>query len=694
MIAPPPLWTPSPEAVESATLTRFMAWLHETRGVEVHDYQALWRWSVGNLPEFWSSIVDFFAIPFAARGREVLADEAMPGATWFPGSTLNYVSRVLDQQSSPGPAVIDVREDREGGEIRVTSIGWPQLSADTAALAATLRARGVGPGDRVVGYLPNCYEGVVAFLATASLGAVWASCGLDYAPKAAVDRLAQLDPKAVICGDGYRFGGKLIDRASDVAEFVAGLTTVSTRVWVPRLRPDGDPPSDDWLSWEKSIEGAAPLQPVPVAFDHPLWVLFSSGTTGAPKGMVHGHGGIVVEHVKNLALQIGLKAGERYWWFTSPSWMMWNLQVSGLLVGATIVCYDGSPTWGGPGAVWRIGSKLGVTVLGTSPGYLANCMKADVKPAHDHDLTALRVVGVTGSPLSETAATWLQPNFGPSIQIASSSGGTDVATSFVGSAPVVPVWAGEISAPCLGVSVDAFDDHGRRVRETVGELVVRKPMPSMPTHFWNDLDGRRYRNAYFDMFPGVWRHGDWVTLTDHGSFVIHGRSDSTLNRHGVRMGTGEIYDVVESLPEVREALVLGVEQGSGGYWMPMFVHLADGAVLDDELRFRIGDVVRHQLSPRHVPDDIYEVPAIPHTRTGKKLEVPLKRVFQGANPDGVVDLGAVDRPEAVEWFSKLARQMARLPRRERASPAGLRTSTGERGQPPRSGFAPAPRTNR
>ena len=659
MISSRPLWTPTPGAVEGATVTRYRAWLRETRGIELHDHRDLWRWSVQNLPEFWSSIVDFFAIPFAERGPEVLTDETMPGATWFPGSTLNYVSRVLDHQTSRGPAVIDVKEAGEG-QVSVASIGWRQVIADIGALAGTLRARGVEPGDRVVGYLPNCYESVVAFLATAGLGAVWASCGLDYTPKAAVDRLAQLDPKAVICGDGYRFAGKRIDRASDVAEFVANLPTASTKVWIPRLDPDGRPPSGDWLSWEKSVERSVPFQPVPVPFDHPLWVLFSSGTTGAPKGMVHGHGGIVLEHVKNLTLQVGLNPGDRYWWFTSPSWMMWNLQVSGLLVGATIVCYDGSPTWGGPGAVWRIGSQLAVTVLGTSPGYLANCMKADVKPAHDHDLTALRVVGVTGSPLSETAATWLQSSLGPSVQIASSSGGTDVATSFVGSLPVAPVWAGKISAPCLGVAVEAFDDQGHSVRGHVGELVVTRPMPSMPTHFWNDADGRRYREAYFDMFPGVWRHGDWVTWTERGSFVIHGRSDSTLNRRGVRMGTGEIYDVVESLPEVREALVLGVEQPSGGYWMPMFVHLADGCVLDDLLRSRIAAAIRRQLSPRHVPDDIYAAPAIPHTRTGKKLEVPLKRVFQGANPDAVVDLSAVDRAEAVEWFTKFSTSCARV----------------------------------
>ncbi|KAF0964687.1 Acetyl-coenzyme A synthetase [Rhodococcus sp. T7] len=478
---------------------------------------------------------------------------------------------------------------------------------------------------------------------------MWAACGQDYSAPAALNRLGQLEPAALITADGYRFAGKEHDRLGAVAELRAGLSPALTVV-VPHL--DADAAVDGALTWAEAIAGGDALEPVPVPFDHPLWVVFSSGTTGLPKGIVHGHGGVLLEHVKSLALHLDIGREDIFFWYTSPSWMMWNFQTAGLLVGATIVCYDGSPSYPTPDALWALVSRLSVTVLGTSPGYVLACDKAGVIPVRDHDLSALRAVGVTGSTLPAASSLWLSENVGRGVPVVSITGGTDVVSAFIGGARTVPVWPGELSAPCLGVAVEAFDESGRPVRDEVGELVVTAPMPSMPVSFWNDPDGKRYLEAYFEVFPGVWRHGDWITITDRGTVLMHGRSDSTLNRNGIRMGSADIYQVVEKLPEVAEALVVGVDLADGGYWMPLFVVLSEGAVLDDALKQRIRGAIREQASPRHVPDDIIEAPGIPHTRTGKKLEVPLKRIFQGADAGRTVDRSAVDDPELIEWFAR------------------------------------------
>ena len=483
-----------------------------------------------------------------------------------------------------------------------------------------------------MGYLPNIPEAVIAFLATASVGAVWSACGQDYSAKAALDRLGQLEPKVLIAADGYVFAGKYRDKRDDVAALSAGLPTLVATLGLDDLAARSDQPIDT----------------VAVAFDHPLWILFSSGTTGLPKGIVHGHGGVIVEHLKAVALQSDMGCDDTFFWFTSPSWMMWNFQVAGLLVGATIVCYDGSPSSPTPDALWSIASRVRATVLGTSPGYVLGCMKADAHPSKSHDLSALRTVGITGSSLPPASSLWLAEHVG--VQVASISGGTDVVSAFAGGVRTVPVWPGELSAPYLGCALEAWDESGKPVRGEVGELVITKPLPSMPVKFWNDPDGQRYRDAYFEMFPGVWRHGDWITLTDHGSVIVHGRSDSTLNRHGIRMGSADIYQAVESLPEVVESLVIGAEQSDGGYWMPLFVVLADGLELTDELREKIKDTIRTEVSPRHVPDDIIVAPGVPHTRTGKKLEVPIKKLFQGGDSAKVVERSAVDDPALLDWY--------------------------------------------
>ncbi|MHB1928107.1 MAG: acetoacetate--CoA ligase, partial [Acidimicrobiales bacterium] len=620
-------------------IERFRSWLGEERGVQVGDYRALYEWSVEDLEGFWAAVWDYFAVPAATPPERVLASDAMPGAVWFPGATLNYVDQVLRHASLPGLAIVDESEPRGGPAADVRGLTWPQLAGQVGALAGTLAGLGVEPGDRVAGYVPNIPEAIVAFLATASLGAIWSACGQDYAPAAAADRLGQLRPTVLVTADGYRHAGRVHDRREGAVQ-LAGAVGAQAVVMVPRL---GEDPPAGVVAWAEAVACERPARPVAVPFDHPLWVLFSSGTTGRPKGIVHGHGGVVLEHLKQIALHADLAAGERFLWYTSPSWMMWNFQVAGLLVGATVVTYDGSPAAPSPDALWAIAARDEVAFLGTSPAYLLACQKAGVRPG-DHDLSRLRTLGVTGSVLPASACRWAQAELGDGVTIGSISGGTDVVSGFVGSTPTVPTWPGELSAPYLGVALDAWDAEGRPVRGEVGELVVTAPMPSMPVGFWDDPDGSRYHDAYFSTFPGVWRHGDWITITDRGSVVIHGRSDSTLNRNGIRMGSAEIYQAVESLPEVAESLVVGVEQPDGGYWMPLFVALAPGVDLDDHLRGRIRQAVRDRASPRHVPDDIISVRGVPHTRTGKKLEVPIKRVLQGAPVDSVLDPGAVDDP--------------------------------------------------
>jgi acetoacetyl-CoA synthetase len=649
---PEPIWRPDPDEIPAANVTRFARWITERdRARLTGDYLELWRWSTDRLEEFWSAVWDYFAVQSATPHDRVLTGSVMPDVQWFPGAQVSYVDHLFRDRDPDRVALIDARESAQPGAGPVSRhLTWGMLRGQVAALAAMLRELGVGPGDRVAGYVPNAAEAVIAFLAAASLGAIWSGCGQDYSPAAAAERLGQLEPVVLIAADGYRYGGRAFDRRASVTELAALLPTVRATIVFPRLGLPADSAAG-WLGWPHPAGDSAELAPRPVPFGHPLWVLFSSGTTGRPKGIVHSTGGVLLEHLKAMSFALDLGERDTFFWYTSPSWMVWNYLVSGLLAGARIICYDGSPSHPSWDAVWALAAEHRVTLLGTSPAHLRGCAQAGVEPARDHDLSALRSLGSSGSALPRDAYFWAADHVGRRVLVNSTSGGTDVVSAFAGGSPIVPVWPGELSAPCLGVALDSWDARGLPVRGAVGELVVTKPMPSMPVAFWNDPDGARYREAYFSAYPGVWRHGDWITITDRGSVVVHGRSDATLNRHGVRMGSADIYHVVERLDEIAEALVVGVERPEGEYWMPLFVVLTPGHELDDALAGRIRQAIRAGASPRHVPDEIIAVPAIPHTRTGKKLEIPVKRILQGGDPGQVMDPGAVDNPDALRWFT-------------------------------------------
>lgn len=646
-----PTWQPDPLAVTRSRIAEFTRQVEQRHRTNLPDYDALWQWSVDNLPEFWSEVWDFFEIRASAPAATVLDSMQMPGARWFTGAELNYVDNVFRSRDPQRAAIIEITEDG-----RTEELTWGELQRRVAAAATSFRRLGVQAGDRVAGYIPHGSAGIIAFLATASIGAVWSCCAPDYAADAAAKRLAQLEPVLLVACDGYSFNGRTFDRRDQATELTRLLPTVRNVVHIEHAglgKPGYGRPS---TAWEDVLAppAAEPLAPLPVPFDHPLWVLFSSGTTGIPKGIVHGHGGITLDAQKNLGLQMDITADDRLFWYTSPNWMMWNFVANALLLGASIITYDGSPTFPEAGRLWDIAAQHDVTILGASPGYLQACERAgyEIPP-----VPRLRMVGATGSPVPPGAFAWLASQLGPDVPLVSMSGGTDICSALASGAANKPIWAGELPARALGMAVATWDPQGRPVTGEVGELVVTKPMPSMPLYLWNDPDGAKYHSAYFETFPGVWRHGDWATITDRGSVVIHGRSDATLNRFGVRLGSSDIYDVVERQPGIVESLIVGVEQSGGGYWMPLFVVLADGDELNDERRAQIASAIRAATSPRHVPDEIIAVPAIPHTRTGKKLEVPIKRILQGARPEDVVSRDAVDNPAALDTFTRLGRSV-------------------------------------
>jgi acetoacetyl-CoA synthetase len=650
--APEVIWTPDPERAAVSALGRFTRWVGERHGREFADYTQLHEWSVRELEGFWASLAEFAGVRFHHPPSRVLGSRRMPGAQWFPGATLNYAEHALgpgEGRANNDTALVYVREDGVEG---VVSYG--ELRDQVAKARVGLVALGVGRGDRVVALAPNCVQTLAAFLAAASLGAVWSSCSPDFGIRAVHDRFAQIEPVVLLAVDGYVYGGKRHDIRPTIDSLRGQLPTVRTTVLIPYLDPDAT--LDDTLPWAEltATGSAADLAFEPVPFDHPLWVLYSSGTTGLPKGIVHGHGGIVLEHIKGLRLHFDVGPGERLFWFTTTGWMMWNLIISALLVGCTVVLYDGSPIHPDPGALWAMAQRHRITVFGVSAGYIQACLKRGLRPTDRYDLSSIRVIGSTGSPLSVEGFRWIADAVGERIQIASVSGGTDLCAAFVGSAPTVPVWLGEISCPALGAAVAAFDEAGNQLIDEVGELVVTEPMPSMPVFFWNDPDGSRLRAAYFEDYPGVWRHGDWIKITPRGSSIIYGRSDSTLNRGGVRMGTADFYAVVEAFDEVLDSLVidtslLGREDGE----LLCFLVLAEAATLE-EVEPRLRAALRAELSPRHVPDRFVVIDEVPRTLNGKKCEVPVKKILAGVPVDRAVSRDALADPAALEPFVALA----------------------------------------
>ncbi len=650
-----PLWEPSAELIENARITEFMRWLEAERGLSFDGYADLQRWSVDDLEGFWGAIWAFFDVEADGDPDPVLGSREMPGAQWFPNTAVNYAEHVFRGKDDSEVAIFHSSEIRDLAELT-----WGELRQQVAAVAAGLREMGVERGDCVVAYCPNIPEAIVAFLAAASIGAVWSSCSPDFGASSVIDRFAQIEPKVLFAVDGYRYGGKDFDRRETVAELQAAMPSLERTVLLHYLDPDPDISGlENVTSWGSLLtdNAGAALNFERVPFDHPLWVLYSSGTTGLPKAIVQSQGGILLEHLKKLNLHVDAHRDDRLFWFTTTGWMMWNFLVSGLLTPAAIVLYDGNPGYPDLNTLWDLAERTRVSMFGTSASYISACMKAGVEPGRGRDLSTLTAVGSTGSPLAPEGFDWIYDQIGADTWLFSTSGGTDVCTAFIGGVALLPVYRGELQAPSLGAALEAWDEDGNPVVGKVGELVITEPMPSMPIYFWGDDDGSRYRESYFEMFPGTWRHGDWLEITPRGTGVIYGRSDSTINRGGIRMGTSEIYRAVLSIDEIVDALVVDIPRPDTEGWMPLFVVLREGAELDAEMPKEIARRVREQCSPRHVPDEVFEIAEVPRTLSGKVLEVPVKRILMGVPVERAASRDSLANPAALDYFVEMAKRL-------------------------------------
>ena len=645
------LWEPSEQMKEQANIRHYMQWLAREKGLHFTTPDELWAWSVDKIEDFWASQWDYFSIKASKPYESVLVERKMPGAQWFPGAELNYAEHVFRNATSSRPAALFKSEAQP-----LTEISWDELYRQVRNVAAALRGMGLKRGDRVVCYMPNIPQTLIAFLASASIGAIWSSCSPDFGTRSVIDRFQQIEPTVLFAVDGYQYGGKIIDRRVTINELQEALPTLQKTIVVPYAFSEIDVAAyRDTMSWRDIPASTAELTYEQVPFDHPLWVLYSSGTTGLPKAIVQSQGGILLEHMKSLHIGMDLKLDDGFFWFTTTGWMMWNLLIGGLLLGIPILLYDGSPGYPDMNELWQFAEQSGMTFFGTSAGYILSCMKAEITPGKTFNLSKLRGLGSTGSPLPPEGFQWIYEQIKPDLWLASYSGGTDVCSGFLGGCVLLPVYAGELQCRSLGAKVEAFDDNGQALTDEVGELVITEPMPSMPLFFWNDPQGKRYRESYFEMYPGIWRHGDWVKITSRGSAIIYGRSDSTINRKGIRMGSSEIYRIVEDVPEVLDSLIIGVERPGGAYYMPLFVVLKPGVALDDALKATIRARIRASLSPHHVPDEIIVIPEVPRTLSGKKLEVPVKKLFMGVPLEKVISIDSMSNPQVMQYFIEFAR---------------------------------------
>jgi acetoacetyl-CoA synthetase len=648
------LWEPTDDFKNRAVITRYLKWLAAEKGLCFEDYTGLWEWSVREIEDFWQSLWEFFEVKASRPYTRVLSDRKMPGARWFQGAELNYAEHVFRHMTSERPALLFQSEIQP-----LMEISWKELCRQVASVATDLRARGVKPGDRVASYMPNIPQTLVAFLACASIGATWSSCSPDFGMRSVNDRFSQIAPRILFAVDGYQYGGKAFDLKPAVGQLQQTLTSLEHTIFVPYLNSEAKPEGlDNVVMWNDVLKEDGELVFEQVPFDHPLWVVYSSGTTGLPKGLVHGHGGILLEFMKFSKLHMDVQPGDRFFWFSTTGWVMWNILQGSLLSGATPILYDGSPGYPDLHVLWELAARAKMSFFGTSAAYITGCMNAGLQPGSQSDLGALKAMGSTGSPLPPEGFKWVYDHVKGDILLGSVSGGTDPCTGFLGCCALLPVVAGELQCRCLGVSARAYDENGKSLIDAVGELVITEPMPSMPLYLWNDPGNARYIDSYFDMYPGVWRHGDWVKFTSKGSGVISGRSDSTINRLGVRMGSSEIYAAVEDLPEVADSLVIGLETGKGNYLMPLFVVLKEGIELDEALKKKINTKIRSSLSPRHVPDQIYAVADVPRTLNAKKLEVPVKKILAGIPVEKAVNVDSMSNPESIKFFVEFARQLA------------------------------------
>jgi acetoacetyl-CoA synthetase len=640
------LWEPSQEFIDKSNMKKFMNWLEETRGLKFDQYDQLWEWSVTNLEDFWSGLWDFYNIK-GTQYESVLSSRTMPGAKWFQGATLNYSEHIFRNEVPDKAAVVFESELRTQGELT-----WAELKKQTAAIANHLKSIGIKKGDRVVAYASNIHETLVSFLACASIGAVWSSCPPEFGIMSVIDRFKQIEPKVLIAVDGYRYGGKDYDRVDFVEKIQSELPSLRETILIPYLNEQTAIDSlKDTVLWDDvmSKDNGQPLTFEPVPFDHPLWILYSSGTTGKPKAIVQSQGGILLEQLKLIGLQMDINEYDRFFWYTTTGWMMWNVLVSGLLTGSTILLYDGNPGYPNSKTLWEFVSSAKATVFGTSASFITASIKDEVDPGK-LDLSHLKSIGSTGSPLPISGFEWVYQQVKSDVWLFSTSGGTDVCTAFIGGSPLLPVRTEELQARALGAALRAFNDKGEEVMEEIGELVITEPMPSMPIYFWNDEDGSRYLSSYFDVYPGIWRHGDFIKITSRGSGIIYGRSDATINRGGIRMGTSDIYNALDGIPELLDSLIVDIPSGNGQSYMPLFVVLREGSQLTADLKKRMNDSVRQNCSPRHVPNEILQVDELPKTLNGKKLEVPIKKILMGIPAEQAVNTGSLANPDALQYF--------------------------------------------